>query len=64
MKELINKLTHLGDLIAILGFIFLIIYFASIANKTIFENLLLIFVIFALIAVIVFSINHYTDFFL
>jgi len=43
MNKLANKLTHIGDMLAIPFFILLSIYFYKIENKSSLENLLFLF---------------------
>jgi hypothetical protein len=43
MYTLINKLTHIGDMLATPFFLLLVIYFYNMENKTPFENVLFLF---------------------
>jgi hypothetical protein len=43
MNKLANKLTHIGDIIAIPFFLLLTIYFYKIENKSNLENILFLF---------------------
>jgi hypothetical protein len=43
MNKLVEKLTHIGDMLAVPFFILLVIYFYNIKNKTPFEWLLFLF---------------------
>ncbi len=53
--KLTNKLAHYGDLIAIPCFVIAFFYFYNIPNKTLLENLIMLFLFIALIADILFS---------
>ena len=53
--KLTNKIAHYGDIIAIPFFIITFLYFYSIENKTILENLIMIFITIALLCDILFT---------
>jgi hypothetical protein len=59
--SIIQNIFHYGDLLAIVGFIMLIIYFYNIKEKTTYEYLLFAFSIGGLIADIIFSIIYFSN---
>ena len=56
MKLKWNNLAHYGDFIAVPCFFITFIYFYQIPNKTLLENLLMIFIFISFIADIFFSV--------
>ena len=55
MNKFVNKLTHIGDMIAVPFFILMTIYFYRIENKTHLEYLLFLFSIACFLIDITFS---------
>jgi hypothetical protein len=55
MNKVLKDLPHIGDIFALPGFFFLIIYFLQIEDRTILENLLLLFSIIGFLADILFT---------
>ena len=60
MKMKWNNLAHYGDLLAIPCFLITFIYFYQLQNKTLLENLLMVFIFITFIADIFFSILFLT----
>ena len=55
MNRFVNKLTHIGDILAIPFFILLSIYFYNIENKTLLEQILFLFSVSCFIIDVSFS---------
>lgn len=62
MNKLANKLTHIGDIIAIPFFLLLTIYFYKIENKSNLENILFLFSFACLIIDAIFTYFFLTGF--
>jgi len=61
MKNIVNNLSHYGDIFAIPCFAILIIYFYNITNKNLFEYVLFYFGIFGFILDILFTYIFLSD---
>jgi hypothetical protein len=55
MNKLINKITHIGDILAIPFFALLTYYFYNIENKNVIEYILFLFSIFGLVIDTIFT---------
>lgn len=55
MNKFVNKLTHIGDMIAVPFFVLLSMYFYNLENKTPLENLLFLFSVSCFLIDITFS---------
>ena len=62
MNKLANKLTHIGDILAIPFFLLLTIYFYKIENKSNLENILFLFSFVCLIIDTIFTYFYLTGF--
>jgi hypothetical protein len=60
MKNIINNISHIGDILAIPFFILLLHYFYNIENKTVIEYILYMFSFFGFLLDVIFTYLYFT----